>query len=39
MDYDGKVVVQGLDGYVVAGNTASFLSAHEKKQRIKEFGK
>ena len=31
MDYDGKVVVQGLDGYVIAENTASFLSAHEKR--------
>lgn len=28
MDYDGKVVVQGLDGYVVAENTASCLSVH-----------
>ena len=38
--YESKVVVQGLDGYIVAEKNGQLLVCSLKKeQRIKEFGK
>jgi len=38
--YECKVVVQGLDGYIVAEKNGQLLVCSLKKeQRIKEFGK
>lgn len=40
MDYDGKVVVQGLDGYIIAEKNGQLLVCSLKEeQKIKEFGK
>lgn len=37
---ENKVVVQGLDGYIVAGKNGQLLDCSLKEeQRIKEFGK
>ncbi len=38
MDYESKVVVQGLDGYIVAEKNGQLLVCSLKeKQKIKEF--
>lgn len=40
MDYDGNVVVQGLDGYIVAEKNGQLLVCSLKEeQRIKDFEK
>ena len=38
MDYESKVVVQGLDGYIVAEkNGQPLVCSLKEKQKIKEF--
>ena len=40
MDYESKVLVQGLDGYIVAEKNGQLLVCSLKEeQRIKEFRK
>lgn len=40
MDYESKVLVQGLDGYIVAEKNGQLLVCSlREEQRIKEFGK
>ena len=37
--YECKVVVQGLDGYIVAEKNGQLLVSLKEEQRIKEFEK